>query len=102
MHKLEDIMANPQKYNIPSWMFNRRKDPEKGVTVHLTTSQLELTEKNDIDRMKKIKCYKGIRHILGQPVRGQRTRSSFRKNGTVGVQRTKAKPASAGKKDDKK
>jgi ribosomal protein S13 len=30
--------------------------------------------------MKKIKCYKGVRHMLGQPVRGQRTRSHFRAN----------------------
>ena len=29
---------------------------------------------------KKIKGYKGIRHMLGQPVRGQRTRGNFRKN----------------------
>jgi len=102
LHKLEDIIANPHKYNIPSWLYNRRNDPEKGITTHLTTSQLELTKKNDIDRMKKIKCYKGIRHILGQPVRGQRTRSSFRSGGTVGVQRSKAKPASSGSKDRKR
>jgi len=30
--------------------------------------------------MKKIKSYKGIRHVAGLPVRGQRTKSHFRKN----------------------
>ena len=30
--------------------------------------------------MKKIKCYKGVRHMLDLPVRGQRTKSNFRKN----------------------
>jgi small subunit ribosomal protein S13 len=102
LNKLEDIINNMDKHKIPSWMFNRRKDPEKGDTFHLTTSQLDLTEKNDIDRLKKIRCYKGVRHSLGQPVRGQRTRSSFRSGSTIGVQRSKAKPGSgAGSKEDK-
>lgn len=97
IHKLEDMINSPEKHGVPSWMFNRRNEPEKGITRHLTTSQLDLTHKTDIDRMKKIKSYKGIRHIIGQPVRGQRTRSSFRSGGTVGVQRAKGRPAARGK-----
>ena len=42
--------------------------------------------------MKKIKSYKGWRHAMGQPVRGQRTRSHFRKGSSVGVIKAKAKP----------
>jgi small subunit ribosomal protein S13 len=34
-----------------------------------------------------MKCYRGIRHSAGQPVRGQKTRSHFRKNKSVGVKR---------------
>jgi len=97
IHKLEDMINSPEKHGVPSWMFNRRNEPEKGMTRHLTTSQLDLTHKTDIDRMKKIKSYKGVRHIIGQPVRGQRTRSSFRSGGTVGVQRAKGRPAARGK-----
>ncbi len=60
--------------------------------------------------MKKIKSYKGVRHMFGLTVRGQRTRSNFRKNkGKVrlGVTRKKAEPAkkndgSSDKKDKKK
>jgi len=44
--------------------------------------------------LKKMKSYKGWRHSLGQPVRGQRTRSHFRKGSAIGVMKTKAKPAS--------
>jgi hypothetical protein len=36
-----------------------------------------------------MRAYKGVRHELGQPVRGQRTRSSFRTQKTVGVARKK-------------
>jgi len=41
--------------------------------------------------MKKIKCYRGIRHMFNLPVRGQCTRSNFRKNKgkTTGVKKAK-------------
>ena len=32
----------------------------------------------DISRLRDIKCYRGMRHRLGLPVRGQRTRSNAR------------------------
>lgn len=93
---LDDVLKNPSKYSIPVWMFNRRSDPEDGKDKHLVTSDLIFAQESDIKMMKKIKSYKGIRHMLGLPVRGQRTRSHFRKNkGKVhlGVQRSKtAKP----------
>ncbi len=91
--KIEEIIGNPGKYGIPSWMFNRRADPEDGKDKHIFSAGLELTHKMDINELKKRKCYRGIRHISGLPVRGQRTRSSFRKSATVGVSRSKAKTA---------
>lgn len=33
---------------------------------------------NDIARLKAIKCYRGVRHTIGLPVRGQKTRSNAR------------------------
>jgi len=94
--QIEDIIYNPQKYNIPHWLFNRRFDPDTGLHKHFAVSNLQLTHTTDINKLKKMKCYKGIRHGLGLPVRGQRTRSSFRKKGaTVGVKRAKEQPAKA-------
>ncbi|HDD71594.1 MAG TPA: 30S ribosomal protein S13, partial [Candidatus Aenigmarchaeota archaeon] len=89
IEKLEEIIKDPAKFGIPSFLFNRRKDWETGKDLHLTSSELEIQTKFDIQRMIDIKCYKGIRHMLGLPVRGQRTRSSFRKGRTVGVIRRK-------------
>jgi len=40
--------------------------------------------------MRKIKTYKGLRHAVGLPVRGQRTGSNFRRNKTRGSSRLKA------------
>jgi len=77
---LDRIIKEPQKSGIPSWLLNRRKDYETGEDRHLITADLTFQQENDIKLLKKIKSYKGIRHMLGQPVRGQRTRGNFRKN----------------------
>ena len=78
--RLEDVIKNPAKYNCPTWLLNRRKDYETGADMHLINTDLDLSKDGDIKRMKKVKSYKGLRHTWGLPVRGQRTRSNFRKN----------------------
>jgi len=95
MKRLEEAIADPQALGIPVWMLNRRNEPLTGKVRHLTASQLDFTHKMDINELKKMKCYRGVRHIQGQPVRGQRTRSSFRKGKSVGVKRKKEAPAAA-------
>ncbi len=87
--KLEDVMRNPLNYGIPRYMINRRLDPATGKDMHLVSSQLRFSVKSDIDAMRKMRCYKGIRHELGLPVRGQRTRTSFRGGRAVGVAKKK-------------
>ncbi|MCK4589890.1 MAG: 30S ribosomal protein S13 [Nanoarchaeota archaeon] len=90
--KLNNIIENPIQHNIPSWVFNRQRDFESNTDKHLLTNDLDFTQENDVKRLRKIKCYRGVRHSAGKPVRGQRTRSNFRKNKgkvTLGVQRKK-------------
>ncbi len=94
--KLEDAVYNPDKYKIPSWMHNHQKDMETGEDKHYIESNLILKNKNEISFLRKIRCYIGIRHQFGLPVRGQRTKSHFRKGKTVGVSRKKSNPASKG------
>jgi small subunit ribosomal protein S13 len=91
---LETVIINPSKFAIPAWVYNRKRDPVSGENTHHIASQLEFATKIDINEMKKLKTYKGMRHAAGLPVRGQRTRSSFRKSGkAVGVRRKKQAPA---------
>jgi len=78
--KLDDVLNNISNYNVPSWMLNRRKNFEDGKDYHIVTGNLSFAEENDIKRMKKIRSYRGVRHGIGLPVRGQRTKSNFRKN----------------------
>ena len=89
IEKLEAIAKEPLKYGIPAWMLNRRKDFRSGEDKHITSSDLAYINKLDIDRMRRIKCWKGIRHALNLKVRGQRTRTTGRSGLIVGVARKK-------------
>jgi small subunit ribosomal protein S13 len=91
IEKIEDCLKNPAKYNIPSFLFNRRRDPESGLDMHLVGPDVDIFRSMDIKREIELKTYKGFRHMYGQPVRGQRTRSHFRHGRTVGVLRGKMK-----------
>ncbi len=94
--KIAEIELFLKNIDVPDFMKNRRLDIETGITAHLYGSDLDMKRDFDIKRLKKIRSYIGIRHMLGQPVRGQRTRSHFRKRGvSVGVMKKSVKPASA-------
>ena len=92
--KIEEFLKNPP---VPEWLMNRRKDPKTGESKHLVTTELDLRHEFDIRELKKMKCYRGIRHAMGLPVRGQRTKSHFRKGKTIGVVRKKLQPGKSKK-----
>jgi small subunit ribosomal protein S13 len=75
----------------PAWILNRQKDYYTGKNKHLIGPELELTVREDINLLRKIRSYRGIRHEKGLPVRGQRTRSNKRMGLAVGVSRKKVK-----------
>lgn len=78
--KLQAVIEDLSGSGIPSWMMNRRKDYETGVNMHLIVNDLLLAHDNDKKRLRKIRSYRGIRHASGLPLRGQRTKSNFRRN----------------------
>lgn len=94
IEKIKNIIENP---DIPLFLFNRKKDFETGENKILTGSDLEFRKEFDIKKLKNIKSYKGLRHSSNLPVRGQRTRSHFRRNRKKGVGIKKK-----GKKNEKK
>ena len=88
--KLNETLKDISK--VPTWMLNRRKDRQTGEDQHIITGDLQFTKENDLKRLKKIKCYRGIRHMFGLTCRGQKTKSNFRRNknkgkGGLGVKR---------------
>ena len=72
---------------VPFWIVNRPKDVYTGEGRHILGTDLAMAKDEDINLMRKIRCYKGIRHETGQKVRGQRTKSTGRTGITVGVKR---------------
>jgi len=89
IERLRKFVEEELEQHIPPWMFNRRKDPYSGKDLHLLAKDVDLARKLDIERLIRIKCYRGIRHAKGKKVRGQRTRSTGRKGMTVGVVKKK-------------
>ena len=95
--KIEDVIREPAKYNLPSWLFNRRKDSDTGKDTHLLSADLVLKTKTDIDQAKEIRSWRGYRHAYGLKVRGQRTKTTGRAGKALGVKKKtlKQKPGGA-------
>ena len=89
LNRVEEIIKAPISNGIPAWMVNRKKDLVTGEDLHIIGNRLELSVRRDIDRMKRIRSYKGVRHNRGLKVRGQRTKSTGRHGLVVGVIRKK-------------
>ena len=87
VEEIEKAMKNPSSVNIPSWFLNRRKDIDSGKDLHLITSDIDFNVRNDIEREKNMNSWRGFRHTYGLKVRGQRTRTTGRKGGAVGVRK---------------
>ncbi|HXG07816.1 MAG TPA: 30S ribosomal protein S13 [Nitrososphaera sp.] len=93
--EVEQAIANPSKVGVPQWYMNRRKNMDDGSDRHLITSDLDFASSNDIEREKLVMSWRGYRHMFGLRVRGQRTRTTGRKGGAVGVRKSAAAPAAA-------
>ena len=85
---IENAIINLNDY-VPDWLLNRQKDYDTGEDIHPVSVELKMTHDEDLNRMKKVKSYKGIRHASGHKVRGQRTYSNGRKGLALGVSRKK-------------
>jgi len=87
IERIESAIKNPQKFDLPGWLLNRRKDLDTGNDTHLIGSDLDLQIKSDIERMKTLKSWRGYRHSYGLKVRGQKTRTTGRSGKVVGVKK---------------
>jgi small subunit ribosomal protein S13 len=97
LNRIEEIILNPIENGIPNWMVNRKHDLRDGTDKHIIGNQLEITTRRDVERMKKIRSYKGERHRRGLKVRGQKTKSTGRHGLVVGVFRKKLRAAKEAK-----
>ena len=85
---IENAIGNVNDF-VPKWLLNRQKDYDTGEDIHPVSIDLKMLHEDDINRMKKIKSYKGVRHASGHKVRGQRTYSNGRRGLALGVSKRK-------------
>ena len=85
--KIDGIVDLVQGYadEVPEWLTNHQRDFFTGETTHEVGNDLNMSRRQDINRMKMVDTYRGVRHKRGQKVRGQRTKSTGRTEGTIGV-----------------
>lgn len=89
VERVVTIMQNPRQYKIPDWFLNRQKDIRDGKYSQLLSNNLESKLREDLERLKKIRAHRGLRHYWGLRVRGQHTKTTGRKGRTVGVAKKK-------------
>lgn len=89
LDRLRDFVESKEYEGVPVWALNHRAEMVTGDDINVVSNDLDQIITDDINLMKKIKTYRGVRHERGKKVRGQRTRSNGRKGLTVGVQRKK-------------
>ena len=87
INKIEEIIKDLTRYDLPTWLFNKRKNAETGKDIHLISADLVLRTKTDIDEAKAIRSWRGYRHAYGLKVRGQRTKTTGRAGKALGVKK---------------
>jgi small subunit ribosomal protein S13 len=101
IEKLKEVLENIDEY-APAWMLNYQKDVYTGENMHLISTDVAIRLRDDINMMKMVRSYRGVRHELGLKVRGQRSSSNGRKGLALGVSKRREAPATAGKKEGTK
>ena len=89
IEQIIDVVSNPLNHHLPQWILNRKKDTKDGTYSQQVANGWDTKIREDLERMKKMKLHKGLRHYFGLKVRGQHTCSTGRRGKTVGVSRSK-------------
>lgn len=87
--RLTKVLDDPLSAGVPEWMLNRIKDFDNGKSKQILVNSIPSTLRSDLERLRKIRCNRGIRHQCGHKVRGQHTKSTGRFGAVVGVERRK-------------
>jgi small subunit ribosomal protein S18e len=85
IERLVAIISNPKQFKVPDWFVNRQKDITTGKTTQLVVNHLIGRVREDLERLKKIRAHRGIRHYWNVRVRGQHTKTTGRRGRTVGM-----------------
>jgi len=93
--QIERMIAGAERMGLPNWLYNRQGEFASGATKHFVGADLVFDVRQNIEREKTLRSYRGTRHAFGQKVRGQHTRSTGRTGRTMGVAKQKLMPGKA-------
>lgn len=89
LERIVTIIQNPTQYKIPTWFLNRQRDIVDGKNYQILANGVDSKLREDLERLKKIRAHRGLRHYWGLRVRGQHTKTTGRRGRTVGVSKKK-------------
>ena len=89
LERIVTIIQNPTQYKIPSWFLNRQRDIIDGKNYQVLANGVDSKLREDLERLKKIRAHRGLRHYWGLRVRGQHSKTTGRRGRTVGVSKKK-------------
>lgn len=76
LERIVTIIQNPTQYKIPTWFLNRQKDIVDGKNLQILSNGVDSKLRDDLERLKKIRAHRGLRHFWGLRVRGQHTKTT--------------------------
>jgi len=76
LERLVTIIQNPTQFKIPTWFLNRQKDIVDGKNSQILSNGVDSKLRDDLERLKKIRAHRGLRHFWGLRVRGQHTKTT--------------------------
>jgi len=89
LERIVTIIQNPTQYKIPTWFLNRQRDIVDGKDSQILANGVDSKLRDDLERLKKIRAHRGLRHYWGLRVRGQHSKTTGRRGRTVGVSKKK-------------
>jgi ribosomal protein S13 len=76
LERIVTIIQNPTQFKIPTWFLNRQKDIVDGKNSQILSNAVDSKLREDLERLKKIRAHRGLRHFWGLRVRGQHTKTT--------------------------
>ena len=84
LERIVTILQNPTQFKIPTWFLNRQKDITDGKNSQILSNAVDSKLRDDLERLKRMRNHRGIRHYWGVKVRGQHTKTTGRRGKTGG------------------
>ncbi len=87
--KIESFLSDVTKFDLPVWLLNQRKEYQTGEDMHLVSKDIDFNLLQMRRREAKTKSYRSLRAKAKLPLRGQRTKSNFRKSKAIAAMKAK-------------